>query len=139
MELEPAVIEDLIGPNPVTPVHDEAPVERPAEPEFYFNDHLLAPLGHPPTPEIQQSAAPAVEANDDMDTSNDRLMDGGSPFDLDMDGDDTMVSALILAGANMNQAKTYAAAARGNTDVPTFMEFDGRGEIIKEANRAKYV
>ena len=48
-------------------------------------------------------------------------MDGESPFDLEMDDeDDTMVSTLILAGANMNQAKTYAAAVRGKTDAPTY-------------------
>ena len=96
-----------------------------------FDDEL------PPTPE-PQPCAPAAGAGDDMDTSNDRLMDGESPFDLEMDDeDDTMVSTLILAGANMNQARTYAAAVRGKTDAPTFMEYYGRGEIMKDANRAR--
>ena len=70
----------------------------------------------PPTPELQP-CAPAAGSGDDMDTSNDRLLDGESPSDLEMDDeDDTMVSTLILAGDNMNQAETYAAAVRGKTD-----------------------
>ena len=48
-----------------------------------------------------------------------------------------MVSALLMAGANFNQARTYAAAVRGKIDPPTFMEVYGRGSIVKEANKAR--
>ena len=100
-------------------------------------DPFVSDIPLPPTPELQ-ACAPSVEADDDMGAPNDRLMDGESPYDLDMgDEDDAMVSTLILAGADLNQAKTYAAAVRGKTDAPTFMDFYGRGEIIKEANRAR--
>ena len=55
-------------------------------------------------------------------------MNGEQPFDLDMgiggeDEDESMVSALIMAGTNFDRARTYAAAARGKIDPPTFMEF----------------
>ena len=48
-----------------------------------------------------------------------------------------MMSALILAGANVEQARTYTAAVGGRTDGPTFMEFFGRGATVREANRAR--
>ena len=68
-------------------------------------------------------------------------MDGSAPFDLDMMGPDDegeqMVSALVMAGANVEQARTYTAAVRGRPDGPTFMEFFGRGAIVREANRAR--
>ena len=53
------------------------------------------------------------------------------------DDDDSMVAALIIDGANADQARTYAAAVKGRTDNPTCMEFFGRGSIIKEANKAR--
>ena len=48
-------------------------------------------------------------------------MDGEPPFDLDMDlgggdEDESMVSALIMDGANLDQARTYAAVVRGKID-----------------------
>ena len=54
-------------------------------------------------------------------------MDGDAPFDLDVDlggeeEDESMVSALFLAGADFEQAMTYAAAVRGKIDPTTFME-----------------
>ena len=67
-------------------------------------------------------------------------MDGDAPFDLggDLGGeeeDESMVSVLLLASADFEQAKTFAAAVRGKIDPPTFMEFFGRVSIVKEANR----
>ena len=51
-------------------------------------------------------------------------MDGDAPFDLDVDvggkeEEESMVSVLRLAGADIEQAKTYAAAVRGEIDPPT--------------------
>ena len=71
----------------------------------------------------------------------DTLPDGSAPYDLEMIGPDEngkqMVSAFIMIGANVEQARTHTAAVRGRTDAPTFMEFFGRGEIVREANRAR--
>ena len=57
---------------------------------------------------------------------------------VDKDDQDEVMTTLILAGANPEQARTYAAAVRGNSNVtPTFVEFYGRGNIMKEANKAR--
>ena len=48
-----------------------------------------------------------------------------------------MVSACIMARANLDQARTCAAVVRGKIDLPTFMEFYGRGSIVKEATKAR--
>ena len=129
VDIEPAVLEDLIGPNPPTPTGNHPPFEETDMPALVDDvddpDDPFVRFELPPTPE-PQPCAPAAGADDNMDISHDRMMNGESPFDLDMqDEDDAMVSTLILAGANMNQAKTYAAAVRGKTDAPTFMELYG--------------
>ena len=66
-------------------------------------------------------------------------MDGELPMDLgpgpDVDMD--MVTTLILAGADPEQAQTYVSAIRGKVDNPTFMEFYGRGSLVREANQAR--
>ena len=77
-----------------------------------------------------------------MELSGEVLIDGEPPFDLDMDlgggdEDESMMSALIMAGATFDQARTYAAAVRGKIDPPTFTELYERGSIVKEASRAR--
>ena len=50
-----------------------------------------------------------------------------------------MVSSLTMAGARSALAQTYAAVVKGlpNEKVQTFIDFYGRGSIMKEANKAR--
>ena len=123
------------GPTPPTP-SPEAPTPAAQTPLFARFDGY-------DTPRTPQKSAPSAVAAQDETMDTEVLMDGEPPYDLEMPGlmddddDDNMVATLIIAGANADQARTYAAAVKGRTDNPTFMEFFGRGSIIKEANRAR--
>ena len=73
---------------------------------------------------------------DDMDDGD---LDDGLMQSLDNPepGDDAMISALVLAGATLKQAQQYTLAVRGQPDTPTFMEFFGRGSVVKQANKTR--
>ena len=131
---------------PLTPPLGEPPQFARLVPDHSHDERLPQPVSYPssrgpastsltgrvPTSVSPRSArSPRVSGGDDsvpMELSGEVLMDGEPPFDLDMDlggegEDESMVSALLMIGANLNQARTYAAAVRGEIDPPTFMEF----------------
>ena len=55
----------------------------------------------------------------------------------DEDPDSEVLSTLVLAGADVDQARAYISVVKGKKDPPTFMEVFGRGSIIKAANKAR--
>ena len=153
IDAEPGVVEELLGNperdidirQPPTPPLGEPSVLIPLAPPAgrapdpipcargpaatSSSSHLPDPVASEPRPR-----SPRVSGGDTsipMDVSEEALMNGEQPFDLDMDlggegEDESMVSALIMAGANFDQARTYAAAVRGKIDPPTFMEEGGQ-------------
>ena len=135
------------------PPDDSHGVETPTGLPREIAPSSPAPSYAPTSPGQGNEAEEADGDRHDMDLENHLQRDGGDwnpdygPYDLedfdmgrmDEDDGDEMVSSLIMAGATADQAQAYAAVVRGQPSdkVPTFMEFYGRGSILREANRAR--
>ena len=114
----------MVGePAPTTPVgqpSQERPEHESLE-ERKKRDHDEAhPAAADTLMDEEDDADVDVADMPDDEAMDDNFMEGG---DDPEPGDDAMISALVLAGAELKQAQQYALVARGQRDPPTFVEF----------------
>ena len=88
----------------------------------------------PDDPSMEGFFPDADEDDYPHEPNADDWMDDRGPYDLDADGGDAMMDALVMAGTDPEAAYLYTCAVMNKKLPPTFLQIYGRGGIMKEAN-----